>query len=118
MSERERAKPKCAACEEDSDSRARKAQNGRYHDHDQRENPDDPPFSSPAKIVLSAGKNHDPSESEKISSLISILERTEISLVVPECRCGVCRVKRDADCGQERDSTGKQAELKTHLAKL
>src|SRR4029077_2217930 len=112
LSERERAKPKCAPYQEDSDSRARRTQHDRYHDHDERRNPDDPPLSSPAKIVLGAGQDHDPSESEKISTLIWIWEWTEISLVLPEGYRDVCPVGRDADCGEEHNSTGKQAELK------
>ena len=84
MSECERAKPKCAAREEDPDSRARKIQNDRHHNQDHREDPDDPLFSSLAKIVLTAGKNHDRGEPEKISGLVPIWKGTEILLVVPE----------------------------------
>ena len=117
MSDRERAKPNRAARDEDYDSRARKIQDDRRHDQDQREDPDDPPFSSLAEIVLSAGKNHDRGEPEKICGLVPIWKWTEILLVVPEWERGVRQVKRDADCGQERNSTGKQAQLKTHLVK-
>src|SRR6266481_9139024 len=99
LSEREHAKPKCAARDEDPDPRARKIQNDRCHDQDQREDPDDPPFSSLAKIVLTAGKNYDGGEPEKISGFIPIWKWTEILLVVPEWERGVCKVKRDADCG-------------------
>src|SRR6266567_6772436 len=92
LSERERAKPKCAARDEDPDSRARKIQNDRCHDQDQRKDPDDPPFSSLAKIVLTAGKNHDRGKPEKISGLIQIWKWTEILFVVPEWKRGVCQV--------------------------
>src|SRR6266478_7465044 len=85
LSERERAKPKCAARDEDPDPRARKIQNDRCHDQDQREDPDDPPFSSLAKIVLPAGKNYDGGEPEKSPGLIPIWKWTEILVVVPEC---------------------------------
>src|SRR6266699_6276114 len=98
LSERQRAKPKCAARDEDHNSRERKIQYDRCHDQDQREDPDDPPFSSLAKIVLTAGKNHDRGEPEKISGLIPIWKWTEISLVVPKWERGVCQVKRDAGC--------------------
>src|SRR6476620_2215177 len=97
LSERLRAKPKCAAGHEHRDSRARKIQNDRCADQYQRKDPDDPPFSSFAKIVLSAGKNHDRGEREKSPGLIPIWKWTEILVVVPECERGVCEVKRDAD---------------------
>src|SRR6266568_1984680 len=90
LSERERAKPKCASCDEDPDSRARKIQNHRCHDQNQCENPDDPPFSSLAQIVLTAGKNHDRGEPEKISGLVPFWKWTEILRVVPEWERGVC----------------------------
>src|SRR5439155_26336009 len=106
LSERERAKPKCAARDEDPDPRARKIQNNRCHDQDQRENPDDPPFSSLAKIVLTAAKKHDRGEPEKISGLIPIWKWTEIVLVVPGWECGVCQVKRDPGCVWEGESGG------------
>src|SRR6266566_8911335 len=83
--ERQRAKPKCAARHEDRDSSARKIQNDRCPDQDQRKDPDDPPFSSLAKIVLSAGKNYDRGEPEKSPGLIPIWKWTEILVVVPEC---------------------------------
>ena len=50
--------------------------------------------------------------------LIEIWKWTEILLVVPEWERGMRQVKRDADCGQERNSAGKQAKLKARLAKL
>src|SRR5207249_10671614 len=43
---------------------------------------------------------------------------TEILLVMPEWKRGVCQVKRDADRGYEPNSTGKQAQLRACLAKL
>lgn len=99
MSDRERAQPKCAARGEDADSIARKIQEDGCHDQDQREDPDDPPFSSLAKIVLTTGKNHDRGEPEEIFGLVPIWKWTEILLVVPEWKRGVCQVKRDADRG-------------------
>ena len=98
MSERQRAQPKRAAGHEDCDSSARKIQNDRCPDQDQRQDPDDPPFSSLAKIVLSAGKNYDRGEPEKSPGLIPIWKWTEILVVVPECERGVCEVKCDAGC--------------------
>jgi len=99
LSERERAKPKCAARGNDPDSRERKIQYDRCHDQNQCEDPDDPPFSSLAQIVLTAGKNHDRAKPEKISGLIPIWKWTEILFVMPESKHGVCQVKRDADRG-------------------
>src|SRR6266576_6659059 len=99
LSERQRTKPKCAARHEDCESRARKIQNDRCPDQDQCEDPDDPPLSSLAKIVLNARKNYDRGEPEKSPGLIPTWKWTEILVVVPECERGVCEVKRDADCG-------------------
>src|SRR5947209_4437278 len=99
LTEHQRAKPKCAAYHENRDSRGRRIQNDRAPDQEQREDPDDPPFSSLAEIVLSAGKNHDRGNPEKISGLIPIWKWTEILLVVPDRERGACQVKRDADCG-------------------
>ena len=56
----------------------------RHIPQDQRQDPDDPPFSSLAKIVLNARKNHDCGESEKSPRLIPIWKWTEILVVVPE----------------------------------
>ena len=118
MSDRERAKPKRAARDEDPDSSARKIQDDCRQDREQREDPDDPPFSSFAYIVLSAGKNHDRSEPEEICGLVPIWKWTETLLVVPERKRGVRQVKRNADRGQDRNSTAKQAQLKARLVKL
>ena len=118
MLERKRAKPKYAARNQDHDSGTRRIQNDRCHDQHQRDDPEDPPFSSLAKIVLTAGRNHDRGEPEKISGLIPIWKWTEISSVAPEWKRRVCCVKYDAGCGKERNSAGKQAQLKAHLAQF
>ena len=101
-------------------SRLQRAKNSDdcHQDREQRQDPYDPPFSSFACIVLSAGKNHDRGEPEEICGLVPIWKWTEILLVVPERERGVRQVKRDADRGQDRDSTAKQAQLKTRLVKL
>ena len=111
MAERKDSKPERASGDENADASARKIQNDRGYHQDESQNPKDPTFSSLAKIVLTAGQNHDRGQTKKVSGLIAIRKRPEVAFVVPEGRRRFCKLEQNTNRSQKNHAGGEEPQL-------
>jgi hypothetical protein len=84
LSKDEGAQPKRTSGDENHDSRAGKTENEGSNDYAEAKQPENPAFLSFTKVILTAGKNYDGSQSEKVSGLISIGERAKAAPTNPK----------------------------------
>ena len=102
----------------DEDSGPRKVQNERGDQDADTGRPKEPAFVSTPEVILHAAEHDQRRDAEQVAGLIAIGKGTEAALVVPEGKCVLREMQKDAEPGERDHAGGKNAGREPHIAEV